>query len=229
MTLESKKIKSVTVSIVSPSMCHEVMGPDAIIFIFWMLSFKPAFFTLLFHFHEEAPQFSLSAIRVVLSAYLRLLIFLPAIICIYKINTFLLAIIYIIMNQCKCYVSKDLCEIIIDHRRPDLEAFLMANWVKNTPAMQETQESWGFYPWVGKIPWRRKWQPTPVLLPGKPWMKEPGRLQFMGSQTVWQDWATSLSCRWHHRYGRKWRNKEPLDESERGEWKSRLKMQHSEN
>ena len=25
----------------------------------------------------------------------------------------------------------------------------------------------GFNPWVGKIPWRRKWQPTPVLLPGK--------------------------------------------------------------
>ena len=26
----------------------------------------------------------------------------------------------------------------------------------------------GFSPWVGKIPWRRKWQPTPVFLPGKP-------------------------------------------------------------
>ena len=25
----------------------------------------------------------------------------------------------------------------------------------------------GFDPWVGKIPWRKKWQPTPVLLPGK--------------------------------------------------------------
>ena len=25
----------------------------------------------------------------------------------------------------------------------------------------------GFDPWVGKIPWRRKWQPTPVLLPRK--------------------------------------------------------------
>ena len=25
----------------------------------------------------------------------------------------------------------------------------------------------GFSPWVGKIPWRRKWQPTPLLLPGK--------------------------------------------------------------
>ena len=31
--LEPKKIKSVTVSIVSPSICHEVMGPDAMIFV----------------------------------------------------------------------------------------------------------------------------------------------------------------------------------------------------
>ena len=37
-------------------------------------------------------------------------------------------------------------------------------------------------------------------------------------------------CRWHHPYVRKWRGtKEPLDESERGEWKSWLKAQHSEN
>ena len=41
--LEPKKIKFVTVSIVSPSICHEVMGLDAMIFVFWMLSFKPAF------------------------------------------------------------------------------------------------------------------------------------------------------------------------------------------
>ena len=41
--LESKKIKLLTVSIVSPSTCHEVMGPEAMIFIFWMLSFKPTF------------------------------------------------------------------------------------------------------------------------------------------------------------------------------------------
>ena len=39
--LESRKIKSLTVSFVSPSICHEVMGPDAMIFIFWILSFKP--------------------------------------------------------------------------------------------------------------------------------------------------------------------------------------------
>ena len=34
MILEPKKIKSVTFSIVSPSICHEVMGPDAMIFVF---------------------------------------------------------------------------------------------------------------------------------------------------------------------------------------------------
>ena len=52
--LEPPKIKSATVSTVSPSICHEVMGPDAMIFVFWMFSFKPAFSTLLFHFHQEA-------------------------------------------------------------------------------------------------------------------------------------------------------------------------------
>ena len=41
--LEPEKIKSVTVFIVSPSICQEVMGPDAMILVFWMLSFKPTF------------------------------------------------------------------------------------------------------------------------------------------------------------------------------------------
>jgi len=35
-----------------------------------------------------------------------------------------------------------------------------------------------FDPWVRKIPWRREWQPTPVIFPGEsPWTEEPGRLQ----------------------------------------------------
>ena len=37
-----------------PSICHEVMEPDIMVLVFWMLSFKPAFSTLLFHFHQEA-------------------------------------------------------------------------------------------------------------------------------------------------------------------------------
>ena len=43
MILEPKKIKTVTVSIVCPSICHEIMGLDAIILDFWMLNFKLAF------------------------------------------------------------------------------------------------------------------------------------------------------------------------------------------
>ena len=78
--LEPKKIKSVTVSIVSPYTCQEVMRPDAMILVFWMLSFKPVFslssFTLIKRLFSSS---SLSAIRVVSSAYLRLLIFLLAI------------------------------------------------------------------------------------------------------------------------------------------------------
>ena len=78
--LESKKTKSATVAIVSPSICHEVMGLDAMILVFQMLSFKPAFslssFTLIKRLFNSS---SLSAIRVVSSAYLRLLIFLSAI------------------------------------------------------------------------------------------------------------------------------------------------------
>ena len=127
--LEPTKIKSLTVYIVSPSICHEVMGPDAMILVFWMLIFF-FFFTfiswrlIILQYcsgfchtltwishgftcvaHLELPShlpwmlsfkqsFSLSsftfikclfsssslfAIRVVSSAYLSLLIFLPAI------------------------------------------------------------------------------------------------------------------------------------------------------
>ena len=41
--LEPKKIKSVTISIIFPSICHEMMGLDAMILVFWILSFEPAF------------------------------------------------------------------------------------------------------------------------------------------------------------------------------------------
>ena len=77
--LELEKIKAVTVSIVSPSISHEVMGPDAMIFVFWMLGLKPSFSLSSFTFIKRLFSSSLlSAIRVVSSAYLRLSIFLPA-------------------------------------------------------------------------------------------------------------------------------------------------------
>ena len=62
--------------------------------------------------------------------------------------------------------------------------------VKNLPALWRP----GFDHWVGKIPGRRTWPPTPVLLPGEsPWAEEPGGLQSMGSQRVGHDWATEHS------------------------------------
>ena len=80
LILEPKKMKSDTVSTFSPSICHEVIGPDAMILVFecWVLS-------QLFHSplspssRGSLSASSLSAIKVVSSAYLRLLIFLSAI------------------------------------------------------------------------------------------------------------------------------------------------------
>ena len=54
VTLEPPKIKSATVSTVSPSICHEVMGPDAMILVFSMLSFKPTVSLSFYYFHQEA-------------------------------------------------------------------------------------------------------------------------------------------------------------------------------
>ena len=78
--LESPKIKSATVSTVSPSICHEVMGTDAMILVFWMLSLKPTSSLSSYTFIKRLfSSSSLSAIRVVSSAYPKILIFLRAI------------------------------------------------------------------------------------------------------------------------------------------------------
>ena len=69
---EEKKV--VTVSIFFPSICHEVMGPDAMVLVFWMLSLKPAFSLSSFTFIKRLFSSSLLfSIIVVSSVYLRLL------------------------------------------------------------------------------------------------------------------------------------------------------------
>ena len=49
----AQKWKLATVSTVSPSICHEVMGPDAMILVFWMLRFKPTFSLSSFAFFKR--------------------------------------------------------------------------------------------------------------------------------------------------------------------------------
>ena len=71
--------------------------------------------------------------------------------------------------------------------------------------------------------------------PGKPICRVHHKKHWAGWNTSWnQDCQEKYQyphiCRWHHPYGRKWRAaKKPLDEIERGEWKSWIKAQHSEN
>ena len=77
--LESKSIKSSNFSTFPPFICHEAMQPDAKILVFLILSFKPVFslsFTLI---KRLLNSFLLFANRMALSAYLKLLIFLPEI------------------------------------------------------------------------------------------------------------------------------------------------------
>ena len=121
--LDPKKIKFVTASTFSPSICHKVMESDAMILVFWILSFKSSFslyFTLI---KQLFSSFSLSAIRAVSSAYLRLLLFVSAIL-IPACDSSILALH--MMNS-----------VYWDS--------LVAQLVKNLPVMQET--------WVQSLGW----------------------------------------------------------------------------
>ena len=69
--LEPKNIKAVTVSIVSPSVCHEVMGPHAIILVFLMLSFNQLFNSSFTFITRLFSSSLLSAIRVVCHLHIR--------------------------------------------------------------------------------------------------------------------------------------------------------------
>ena len=94
------------------------MGPDTMILVFWILSFKPTFSLSSFTFIKRL--FSFKVLLTVLKLSL-------------KFN---------LQKQRACLIVQS---------------------VKNLPAMQETR-IWFL---VGKIPWRRKRQPTPVFLPGE--------------------------------------------------------------
>ena len=82
-------------------------------------------------------------------------------------------------------------------RHPGLH-FSYSNYltVKNLPAMPENCLD----PCVGKRPWRKNWEPTPVFLPGEsiPWTEEPDELQSMGLQWVRHDWATNTHKEYNH-------------------------------
>ena len=69
--------------------------------------------------------------------------------------------------------------------------------VKNSPTNAGDVRDTGFHPHVRKIPWRKKWRPTPIW--EIPWTEEPGGLQSMGSQRVRRDWSDLARMQWEWR------------------------------
>ena len=71
-------------------------------------------------------------------------------------------------------------------RSKPLQSYMLHNGLPVWPSSKKSTCKW-----VEKIPWSRKWKPTPVFLPGKfPWREEPGELQSRESQTAGHGWAT---------------------------------------
>ena len=68
---------------------------------------------------------------------------------------------------------------------------MVAPTIKRLPTRPETQ----VHPWVAKFPWRRKWQPTPVLLPGEShgWRSLVGYNPWGHKELDTTDWQLSLS------------------------------------
>ena len=88
----------------------------------------------------------------------------------------------------------------ISYSSPQLGS-LGGSMVKNLPANARRRR---FTPWVGKIPKGRKWQPSPVFLPGKShgqWSLQ--GLPFMGSQRTGHDlndWTITTTIQYHYLY-----------------------------
>ena len=65
----------------------------------------------------------------------------------------------------------------------------MAQWLKkkkkNLPAKAGDQGDAGLIPGLGKFPWRRKWQPTPVFLPENPMDREAWRATVLVATKNW--------------------------------------------
>ena len=117
---------------VFPSICHEVMGPDAMILVFWMLTFKPTISLSSFTFKRFFSSSSLFAIRVVSSAY---------------------------PEKAMAPYSSTLAWKI--------------RWMEEPGRLQSmgslgVRHDWATSLWLFTfMHWRRKWQPTPVFLPGE--------------------------------------------------------------
>ena len=86
----------------------------------------------------------------------------------------------------KQYISKSTC---CGHHNP---IRIIKQYISKSTCQCRGHKRLSFDPWVGKIPWRRKWATHSIILAWKiPWTEEPGWLQSRGWQRVRHDLATS--------------------------------------
>ena len=95
-----------------------------------------------------------------------------------------------------CFKEQESLNFLVFVYIPSLSGFPIGSVVKNLPASRRCRRL-GFDPWVGKIPWRRSWQPIPACWPGK----SHGQRSLAGCSTRGHkerhNWATELT-RTHH-------------------------------
>ena len=131
--------------------CFQVMGPDAMILVFWMLSFKPTFSLSSFTFIKRLFS-SLSAKSVELFAYLRLLIFLPTIL-ILIFDTYFNCVHFIfldtLVSHSKVPKSKQQCEKEAQPQFSSVQLlscvwFFVTPWTAACQASLFLTNSWSF-------------------------------------------------------------------------------------
>ena len=164
--LEPPKIKSDTVSTVSPSISHEVMGPDAMMFVFWMLSFKPTFplssFTFIKRLFIQRPKCSLKLEKI--DTWDSKLCMMGQFLTHYFINSHQYP--HTVVSCFSCGYTK--------------VSFHKVKWIiwvfgreiswyfHYLPIFPES--SWFYFQIRKKYSveyWEEKWQPTPIFLPGE--------------------------------------------------------------
>ena len=152
----------------SPSICHEVMGQDTMILVFWMLSFQLAF--------------SLSALTLIKRLFSSSFCHYSGIICISEV----IDISPKNLDSSLYSFSLAFCTMCSTYR-----ASQVAQWVKNPPAMQETQER--LVQSLGQeVPLEEDMGIHSSTLAWRiPLTEEPGRLQSIGFQRVGHDWSES--------------------------------------
>ena len=133
----------------SPSICHETMEPEAMILVFWMLSFKPAFALYSFTFIKRLfSSSSFSAIKVTLPAYLRLLTFLPAVLIPACDSS---SLVFQMMNSA-CMLNKQGDNIVLMCSFPNLDQSIVPNLVL-------TVASWPAYRFLKR---QVRWSGIPI-------------------------------------------------------------------